>query len=58
MMQRYQELFSSGAEIYRWHLNSNGKYVKGDVDLKIPDYLAARILFFPIQGIATQEVSQ
>lgn len=58
IMQSYQELFSSGAEIYYWHLNSKRKYVQGDVDLIIPDYLAARILFFPIQGIATQEVSQ
>jgi len=58
IMQRYEAAFSAGAKIYHWLLNSKRKYVKGKIDLEIPDYLAARILFFPIRNLKTLAVVQ
>jgi len=54
LLRRYQTEFCAGASIYEWVLNSKKKFVRGEVDLVIPPYLAARILFFPILNLKAQ----
>ena len=54
MINRYQGLFSADSKIYHWLTQSKKDYKNG-VDLVIPKNISDRILFFPIQGLNTQE---
>ena len=58
IMRRYQEVFSAGEKIFQWEPGPKGKFVKGKVDQIIPDYLSARILFFPIRDLNVKKVSK